>query len=178
MALSNADRSGGAGNVPQVANTTVRGTWRTLHGDGEATAVSLGSGISLYNQTQDGARWVRVPSGAARLFLRGKSSAGATPTTSPSVAIGLHFGEIPDGDNFPTQGTGTPAIPHTGIACSLTKESDDADGTASAVYDYGPMVTNGGEGYDLYGASWVLVLVTTQGDTTAAETIIEGLFLN
>lgn len=147
--------------------------WQVLHDNAKSTATTVASPL---NQSQAGAGWVAVPGHATRLDLRARSTAGGTKTTDPVAAVIGYFGPAFDGDS-PSQSDGRVEVLHESITCTLAKKHDDADGTDSAAWDYGATQNNGGDGYDLRGATYILVLGTTAA-VGPDNVDIEGRFLN
>lgn len=151
-------RGNGAQNIPRAAMGSIQSWWKVCHDDAKASNVSDVS--SAMNLTQTGAFYISVPRGARSVEFRARSTAGGTKTTDPIITL-LGLGDF-EGDNpLNTEPGAIPSTLASGITCTLAKVHDDADGTNSAVWDYGAEQNNSGSGYDVRGASHILVVVTT-----------------
>lgn len=173
MALSS-PTGGGTGNLPRFATGSVQSWWQLAHSNAKATAET--STASPLQIDQDGARWIKVPQGAVRVHLRLKWTAGATVTTSPVVSLYGAGDFDSDSKDAPTNEDGAPQLLASGVTLTGTKSVDDDDG-ATDTFDYSDAFDNSGDGYDLEGASWLLVPCTTAaaGPTSVQ---IEAKFLN
>lgn len=117
-------------------------------------------------------QWIPCGSAAARVIFRSRTATGGTVTTDPVVRIVTFDGADPTDVSKGGEFTLLPDV----ITVTQAAVSDDDDG-GGATYDFGEQITNGGEGFDLWGAPWFAVIPTTAADTTSATTEIEAKVL-
>lgn len=141
---------------------SARAKWFEVVTDAKGSASASTEPLAI---TQTGARWINVPAGATRMFIRAKWTAGETPGTAPVVSVWGADTEV-------AQGSTTPP---TSAFCELIASAKTL-GIAKVVEDdsweYGAVTEIG----DVLGMSAVLVHCTTAGAVTTTMTI-QGKFL-
>ena len=179
--------------------TTAHGTWVTIHGNIAATASTATVLLRPLSETSSNVRIMRVPSGAVRIRIRARYTAainvttagivrvyGLTPPLEPSTEFTATVTDTTSTFSFADDGTtgvdrvdadtaNAAGVTLSPIASPLATNIRDSTYSYSDVF---PARSTPSMGYDLAGASYVMLLVEQAAVLGSGSGIVQAMFIN